>query len=362
MKIIINRNKLHTAVRSVERMVSKNISLPILNTILFKTENGHLRLTATNLEIGIHYSIGAKIEQEGVIAVPARVFSDFIGNVQDEKITLSTDGNILALDSEHYQTKILSMGGEEFPLIPSLYNVVEFVISTEILQQALGSVLDATSLLETRPELTGVFVNVGRTQIIFAATDSFRLSEYIAPVPTPIEKTFILPRATALEMMRLVGEHEGDVRFAVSENQVAMRGEGFELVSRLIDGRYPDYKKIIPEKYHEEVTVGKQELERNVRMASIFSSSISDLLVKVAKGQMMLTAKNSDRGEIAAELPCSGAKNPFEVTVNYRYLLDGLKVITTNDVVVGYTGPGSPLVLRGAGQDRQIYIIMPLRS
>ncbi len=362
MKIIINRNKLQAAIRSVERVIGKNISLPILNTILFKTKGGQLRLTATNLEVGIQYRIGAKIEEEGAIAVPARVFSEFIGNVQDEKITLTTEGNILLVNSEHYQTKILGMGTEEFPLIPSLRATVEFKLPGALIKEALGSVIDATSLLETRPELTGVLVGVGHDRVTFAATDSFRLAEYIAPAATGIEKSFILPRATALEIMRLAGEHEGAVDIAVSENQIAARGEDFELVSRLIDGRYPEYKKIIPEKYVEEITLGKQELERNVRMASIFSSSISDLLIKVNKGQMVVTAKNSDRGEIAAQLPCGGATSAFEVTVNYRYLLDGLKIFTGGDIVMGYTGPGSPLVLKGAGQKHQVYVIMPLRT
>ncbi len=362
MKIIINKNKLQTAVHSVERVVSKNISLPILNTILIKTESGRVKLTATNLEVGIHYFIGAKVEVEGVVAVPARILSEFIGNIQDEKITLSTEGNILLVNSEHYQTRILGMGADEFPLIPILQNTIVFKLDTKILKQALSSVFDATSLLETRPELTGVFVNIERNTIIFAATDSFRLSEFIAPVKTDIEKSFILPRTTALEIIRLASEHEGGITIAVSENQVAVRGEDFELVSRLIDGRYPEYRKIIPEKYLEEITVEKQELERSVRMASIFSSSISDLFVKVSKEQIALTAKNSDRGEINAQLSCKGAKTSFGVSVNYRYLLDGLKVLPTNKIILGYTGPGSPLVLMGAEQKNQVYVIMPLRT
>ncbi len=348
--------------RSVERVVSKNVSLPILNTILIKTEGGRVKLTTTNLEVGIHYFIGAKIEEEGVIAVPARVFSEFIGNIQDEKITLSTERNTLLVNSEHYQTKILGMGAEEFPIIPTLHNAIEFKIPVTVLKQALGSVLDSTSLLETRPELTGVFIAVEPTSLTCAATDSFRLSEYVAAVKTGASKSFILPRTTALEVMRLASEHEGGAEIAVSENQISVRGDDFELISRLIDGRYPEYKKIIPEKYTQEVTVGKQELERAVRMASIFSSSISDLLVKVSKTSMVLTAKNSDRGEIDAQLPCSGTTSPFEVSVNYRYLLDGLKVISAGDVILGYTGPGSPLVVRGAGQDHQLYVIMPLRT
>ena len=249
MKIIINRDKLQTAVRSVERVVSKNISLPVLNTILLKTHGGRVRLTATNLEMGIHFDIGAKVEEEGMIAVPARVFSEFIGNVQDEKITLSTEKNVLMVNSEHYQTKILGMGGEEFPLIPNLQHAIEFTLSANSIRQALGSVLDSTSLLETRPELTGVFVSVNHASVVFAATDSFRLSEYVVSLETSVEKSFILPRATALEIMRLAGEYASEMCIAVSENQVMLRGEDFELVSRLIDGRYPDYKKIIPEKY-----------------------------------------------------------------------------------------------------------------
>ena len=362
MNIIINQNKLRSAINSVERVVSKNISLPILNTILLKTEGGRVRLTATNLEVGIHVTLGAKIEAEGSIAVPARVFSEFVGNIQDEKITLNTEGNVLLVNSEHYQTKILSMGAEDFPLIPTLHNAIEFKIDALIIKQAIGSVLDATSLLETRPELTGVFVSVGNNSVIFAATDSFRLSEFIAPISTSIEKSFIIPRTTALEILRLASEHAGEMTIAIAENQIAARGDDFELVSRLIDGRYPEYRKIIPEKYIEEITIEKQELERGVRMASIFSSSISDLLMKISKEQLALTAKNSDRGEINAQLLCSGAKSAFDVSVNYRYLLDGLKVTPGNKIILGYTGPGSPLVLMSAEQKNQVYVIMPLRT
>ena len=362
MKIIINQNKLQSAVRAAERVVAKNISLPILNTILLKVEGSKVVCTATNLEIGIHHWLGAKVEEPGVLAIPAKIFSDFISTVQDEVITLTSEKNNLLIASERYQTKILCMGPEEFPIIPTLRNKSEFTLSNEQLKTAIAGVLDATSLLETRPELTGVYTRVTAKDVTFAATDSFRLSEYIVKTNTGADTSFIIPRTTALEMMRLAAEHQEPMKIAVSENQISMRGESFELVSRLIDGRYPEYKKVIPDKFTAKITINKQELDRTVRMAGIFSSSISDLLLKVSNGTLQLIAKNSDRGEIAASVPATGVKSPFDASVNYRYLLDGLKVLPTENIVIGYSGQGSPLTLQGEGNDNQVYVIMPLRT
>ena len=362
MNIIINQQKLQTAVRSVERIVSKNISLPILNTILLQTDKGKLKLTTTNLEIGIRYWIDAKIEKEGVLALPARVFSEFINSVQDEKVALVAEKNTLIITSEHYKTQILGMVPDEFPIIPTLHNAVEFSVHSSVLKTALASVLESTSLLETRPELTGVYVHTGASEITFAATDSFRLSECVLKAPIGVSKAFIVPRTTAQEIMRLAGDHNEDIRIAVSENQISARGADFELVSRLIDGRYPDYKKIIPEKFNATVLIAKDEFERSIRMASIFSSSISDVILKTTNNTLQLMAKNSDRGEISATMTIAGGKTPFEVSVNYRYLLDGLKSIPTNTVLIGYTGQGSPLVLKGENRDDFVYVIMPLRT
>src|SRR3989344_5077505 len=363
MNIIINQRKFITAIRAVERIVSKNVSLPILQAILLKTEGGQVKLMATNLEVGIQYRVGAKIEAEGVIAVPARILSDFINTVQDEKLTLSTERDTLFLNSEHYKTQILGMKSDEFPIIPTVKASAEFKISGTLIAGALGSVFDATSLLETRPELSGVYVYAQDTRVTFAATDSFRLSERVVMTVAKIDKSFIIPRTTALEIIRLTADRgDEEVTVAVAENQIALRGSDFELVSRLIDGRYPDHKKIIPEHYASTAVVNKAELERNVRMASIFSSSISDLALKAESGTLHISAKNSDKGEIVSQMPLGKIQTPFTVSVNYRYLLDGLKIIPTENIIIGYTGEGSPLVLKGEGREDQVYIIMPLRQ
>jgi DNA polymerase-3 subunit beta len=362
MIITINQKRLLTALRILERIVSKNVSLPILSTILLKTDNGHLRLSATNLEIGVNYWVGAKIDKEGEVAVPAYVFSDFISNIADEKITITVNKNIASIDSQNYKTQILCMEAKDFPIIPKIKKEAVLKIDGQELKTSLVSVLDSVSLSEARPELGGVFVNVLNNRAEFAATDSFRLSEKITPLKDGVNKAFIVPRNAVIEIVRILENLTGDVTLAVSENQIFMYDDDFEFISRLIDGHYPEYKKVIPEKFISLAVVNKNELEKNVRMASVFSSSISDIKLRTEKDVIEISAKNSDRGEIVSSIGCELKNKPFEVSVNYHYLLDGLKVIPAENVTLEFTGNGSPLVLRGEGQKDQVYIIMPLRS
>jgi DNA polymerase-3 subunit beta len=362
MNITINQKKLLAAVRVVERMVSRNVSLPILGAILLKTDDGRLRLSATNLEVGINYWVGAKVDGDGEIAVPARVFSDFVSNITDEKITVTASKNILTINSEHYKTQILGMEAKDFPIIPKVKKETSFKIDSQVLKISLVSVLDSASFSETRPELGGIYVNVLNDRAEFAATDSFRLSEKITPLKDGINKAVIIPRNTAIEIVRILENLDKEVTLAVSENQIFMYDGDFELVSRLIDGHYPEYKRVIPDKFLALARINKSEFERNVRMASIFSSSISDVKLKAAKDSMEISARNSDRGEIVSCVACELKNKPFEISVNYHYLLDGLQITPTENVILEFAGEGSPLVLKGENQKDQTYVIMPLRS
>ncbi|MEX1064092.1 MAG: DNA polymerase III subunit beta [Candidatus Paceibacterota bacterium] len=362
MNIIINQKRFLTALRVVEKVVSKNTSLPILNTVLLKTDNGSLKLSATNLEIGINYWIGAKVEKDGEVAVPAKIFSDFISNISDEKIKVTSNKNVVSINSEHYKTQILGMDTKDFPIIPKIKKDNSFKINTQVLKNSLANVLDSTSLSETRPELSGVYVNALSNKIEFAATDSFRLSEKLIPLKEGISKSFIIPRNTVIEIIRTVENMDEDINISVSENQIFVHGQDFELISRLIDGRYPEYKKVIPDKFISLVRLEKSEFEKNIRMASVFSSSISDIKLKVSKDTMEISAKNSDRGEITSHMSCDLKSSPFEILVNYHYLLDGLKTIPTGNVIMEFTGDGSPLVIKPEEKKDQTYVIMPLRN
>lgn len=363
MNIIINHQNLNSALRVVEKIVSKNVSLPILNTILLKTENNRLKISATNLEMGIKYWINSKVNKDGEIAVPIRIFSDFINNINDEKINLISDKNIILINSGHYKTQILGLDTKEFPILPKIRNQQEVKIPSKSFRNALLSVLDAVSLSETRPEIAGVFVNIKKDRMELAATDSFRLAEKILPIKSDFEKSIIIPRNTVLELIRICDTVDQELSVSISgDNQFFVLGDDYEFISRLIDGHFPEYKRVIPEKFIFSISVNRGDFERGIRMASVFSSNIFDVKLRVMGGLIQIKAQNSDKGEILADIPCSSKDGSFEISINYHYLLDGLKSIPSDNLVIQYTGDGSPLVLKGEGLKDQTYVIMPLRN
>ncbi len=363
MKITSYTKNLKKALSVVEKIVSKNTSLPILNNILIKTENGRLKISATNLEIGINYLIGTKVDEVGEIAVPARIVSDFINNINEDKIILSTKNNILNIDSEHYKTQILGFDPKDFPIIPKVKGEVFNSINSKILKNSLMAVLDSVALSETRPELAGVFVDFSGNKLIFAATDSFRLTEKITEFSSKENKPLILPRNTVLELIRVSNDTDGNLDIKISENQISFSNNDIELISRLVDGKYPDYRKVIPDKFISKVLVDRESLEKNARLAGLFSSNISDIKLKCLEKKMVIVSKNSEKGEIQTSMECALKNEPFDISVNYNYLIDGLKIIPTDKVVIEFTGQGSPLMLRPDNDDKKLtYLIMPLRS
>lgn len=363
MKITINQKNFKKALSLVEKIVSKNTSLPILNNILLKTDNGRLKISATNLEIGVNYIIGAKIEEVGQIAVPARIISDFVGNILDDKISLATKNNILSINSDRYKTQILGFDAKDFPIIPKIKSKALAVIPTKLIKNSLVTVLDSVAVSETRPELAGVLLDFDNEKIIFAATDSFRLTEKKVDFKNIPKQSFIIPRNTIVELIRITGELEGDLIVNIGDNQISFSNEDFEMVSRIVDGNYPDYKKVIPEKCLSRVLVNRNELDKTIRLAGLFSTNISDVKINCLDGKIAVLAKNSDKGEIETIVDASLKNQPFEVSLNFHYLLDGLKIFDTEKVILEFTGQGSPLVIRPNDDKKDlVYLIMPLRN
>lgn len=363
MIITINQKQLKENLMITEKIISHNLSLPILQNIVLKTEQGRVKIISTNLEIGVNCWLGAKIEEEGEIAIPAKIFTNFINNIESEQITVTTKDNMVLIDAENFKTKIIGFAAKDFPIIPKSKTSPFIYLEADQLYALISSVLESTSLSETRPELAGVLIRFFSSKIESAATDSFRLAEQtIFCEGGQEEQSVIIPKNMAQEILRVLAVKSGKVAVAISENQIFFTIGEVEIVSRLIDGHYPDYKRIFPEKVAAKILLPKEGLEKSIRLASIFTSQIADIKIQANKEGLKVLAKNSDKGEVDLMVPGMLKGEPFKITVNYRYVLDGLKNIFTEKLIMEFTGEDSPLVIKPEGKSNFVYLIMPLRN
>lgn len=363
MKALVHKTRLQRALGFVERVASRNATLPILSNVLLGTENGRIRVSATNLEVGVSSVIGAKVDSEGRVAVPGKTLADFVRNAPGENIVLDLKHNTLSAQAGSYQTTILCFDATEYPLTPKVEGGQQYSVPTATLRQLINSVSDSIASSDSRPELAGAFLRFDQDATVMAATDIFRLAERKAVGQHGTTNSVIVPRGTISELGRILGDVEGDITMRVADNQISFSHEEFEIISRLIDGRYPDYRKVIPERALAKVLVRRNELENAAKVAALFSSSISDIKLECDKQGLRISGKNSSKGEALAGMEANLKGDPFDVSMNFHYFLDGLKAIQTEKVILEFTGKGSPFVMRPDSDEREsVYLIMPLRS
>src|SRR3989338_1388547 len=397
IKIFSLQENLKQGLLLVGHVAGKNINLPILNNILIKAGAGNIRLVATNLEVGIISAVRGKIETEGSFTVNAKIISDCIGLLPNKKIGLEQKGDDLLVDCENYQSKIRGQSAEEFPLIPGVDKKNYFSAQAEEVGRAISQVIFATPLSETRLELSGVLFVFSGDCLTLAATDSYRLAEkkiktkYSASHgATPNksstvhetaldkpngqeEKKIIVPAKTLQELLRVLsvnpdGEAEATsqkIRFYISDNQILFTYGSTELVSRLIEGQYPDYQQIIPTSSKTKVIINRQELIRAVKMASLFSKTgINDVNLDfpLGKNLVVISSVSSQTGENITNLEAVVAGDENSIVVNYRYLLEGLGNIETEMVKIEVIDGNTPCLIRPEQDESYLYIIMPIKQ
>jgi DNA polymerase-3 subunit beta len=363
MEVTVKRSHLTRAAVFTEQVTAKNAALPILSNILFSAGGGKLRLSATNLELGVSVELSAKTSGEGRVAVPGKTFADLVRAAQTEVVTFSVQKNNLTAQAGAYHTQLLCFDPAEYPIIPTITGGVVFSIDAALLGRILASIADSIASSESRPELAGAYLRVHEGTITVAATDSFRLAEAVAPITESVSTAVIIPRATVSQLLRVLPDMDGEVRVRVADNQAVFSCDGVEVISRLIDGKYPDYRKVIPEQSASRVLVARAELENAIRGAALFSSSIFDVKLACTESDLSVSAKNASKGEGSAAISATLKGEPFDIAMNHHYLADGLKTVSSDRVVLEYTGKGSPFVVRAPEKDSgSVYIIMPLRA
>lgn len=364
MKLQVKQEQFSKGVSLVSRVATVRATLPVLANILLKTEGGRLRLTTTDLEVGLTTWIRAKVDTEGAFTVPARLLVDFVSNNTDDQLTLELKGETLAIRSAHHQVTINGIPESEFPLIPAVTGATEFTLPVATVKEMVSQTLFAAATDDTRPVLAGVLFAALESTLTIAATDSYRLAErkitLSAPAASPIRA--IVPHRSLAELQRMLPA-EGDVTFAFMENQVQLTVNDRELVSRLIDGNFPDYQQIIPKKPATTTIVNRSALIDAVRMASFFARDSSNhVKAAVADRAMTISAVSAQLGQSQSTLEIESSGEPLEIAYNAKFLLDVLQVMAGPTLSIEFSGPVAPSLLTDPAIPDAQFIVMPLRT
>lgn len=380
MRFISIQENLKKGLNIVGHVTTKNINLPILNNILLKAENGNIELIATNLEIGVIHKMRGKIEKDGQFTVDSRLITDYVNLLgNDEKVKVEEKDGELKIECGNYKTKIKGESSKDFPLIPIISKKSFYQCAPDDFRKALASVVFSVSGSENRMELTGVLFSFQEGRVSLVATDSYRLAEKTLSIKFLNEdgakidqedQKVIVPAKTIQELLRIlnnwssasIGEEE-KIRIYLSENQILFTIDSIELVSRLINGQYPDYKQVVPTKSKTKATVERLEFLRAVKASALFSrTGINDISLKFVKSKIILSSCSGISGESQIELPCQIDGEENEITVNHRYLVDGLNNIEDDLVEVSVLNGDTPCVLHPKKDKDYLYIVMPIRQ
>lgn len=382
MKFSCTQENLNQILNIVSHIAVKNANLPILSNILIKAENNNLSISATNLEIGINANVRGKIEENGEFTVDARLFASYISLLPKDRIDVELIGDEFKIQCQKQKTKIKGQEGSDFPLIPEISKENPFIVSAEKFKEVIYSVSFAVSTSEIRPEISGVFVGFLKDQMVLTATDSYRLAEIKMPyVENGRKKTeedyteekIIIPVKTLQEVSRILGslkddvssENAENVEIYLEESQIMFVYNGIELVSRLIDGQYPEYTQIIPENFQTKIKVSTTELIKAVKTSSLFAKSgVFDIKLdfKTNPNELLVISSSSQTGENISSLEMEKNTEGEEITLNYKYLLDGLQNINSDYVIFEINDSNNPCVIKPANRSDYLYLIMPIRQ
>ena len=370
MKFICTQENLHRGLQTVSHISGRNATLPILNNVLLRVKDGLIVLNATNLEIGVSAVIRGKIEDQGEFTIQAKLFADFISFLPRENVEVELKDDSFHISCGSQQTIIKGVGTSDFPLIPEIVREKPFVIKTNDLRMGLSQVMFAVMVDESRPEISGVFFSFNNNSLRIAGTDSYRLAEKRLPLQasgSAEEKKAIIPLRTLQELYRILSDNDAveEVAIYLDDNQILFKYGETELISRLVEGQYPDYQQIIPTDQKTKALIKTSELSRIVKAASLFCKpGINDVKLTFlsAKNELIVSSINSAIGENLGRIEVKITGEDNEVVFNYRYLLDGLSNVGADEISLELVSESAPGILKKAGDDSYLYIIMPIRQ
>ncbi|MFH1638830.1 MAG: DNA polymerase III subunit beta [Chloroflexota bacterium] len=373
MKLSCLQENLSRGLGIVGRAVAVRTTLPITNNVLLSADQSSLKLTATNLEMAITCWTGAKVEEEGAITIPARLLTEFISTLPNERvdISLASSSKTLEIRCARFEARISGIDAKDFPPIPAVEEGISTSIEPDTLRQAIAHVVFAAATDESRPVLTGVDAIFDGGQLTLATADGFRLAIYKLPIVKPVaEKTqVIIPSRTLAELNRLMADQKEAVQVMVNpqKGQVLFRLDNAELVSQLVQGTFPQYAQLIPQSYTSRAVVDVAQFLRATKTASIFARDGSGIVrivttpgAELTPGKLVISARSEEVGDNVGEIDAQIEGEEAKIAFNGKYLIDVLGILHEEKVALETSSPSSPGVIRPVGSDNYTHVVMPM--
>ncbi|MFH1141913.1 MAG: DNA polymerase III subunit beta [Chloroflexota bacterium] len=373
MKVSCSQEALGKALNIVGRAVAARSTLPIVTNVLLSAEATQLRLAATNLEIGINYKMPATVEETGAIAIPARLLTELVHSLPNERIDLEVLPHTLTMSVRclRYDARVKGLDARDFPPIPLPTEAVTTVVAAETLKEAIKQVAFAAATDDTRPVLTGVYIKLAEAEMTLAAADGFRLAVLKGPllreVDSPLE--IIVPGRSLSELSRIIEEEERPIEVTVTpaRGQILFHTASVDMFSQLIQGTFPNYSQLIPTSFNSRAVVPTEDFLKATRVAAIFARDASGIVrLQMAPGDeilpahMTISARAEEVGENQGEIDAVVEGEPAKIAFNAKYLTDVLNVLSARQVALETNSPSNPGLLRPVGQDNYVHVIMPM--
>ncbi len=373
MQLSCLQENLSRGLTVVGRAVATRATLPITSNVHISTDQGRLKLVATNLEVAITTWIGADVQEDGEITVPARILTEFVNSLPAERIDVTSTNEPLGigLSCGRFSANVNGMPAADFPPVPTVESGVAGVMDPGELARAINHVAFAAATDESRPVLAGIKVEITGEDYTFAAADGFRLAVYKGKMEgaAPEDLDFIIPARTLQEVSRLLSGQVHPIEFTVTpnKNQAMFRLDNVEIVSQLIQGTFPNYSQLVPSSYGTRAVMGLSELSMATRSAAIFArdgSGIIRLHVNAGEdggeGKLVISSRSEEVGDNESEVDVKVEGEESKIAFNSKYLTDVLEVLESNEVALDTTTPSSPGVLRPVDDDSYVHVVMPM--
>jgi DNA polymerase-3 subunit beta len=366
MKIELNLKKLKDAVLLIDRVAGKHMTLPVLSCILIDVKSNVATFKATNLDIGIEVTVPVKSNEDGNLAVPANIISSFISQTvgDDQIVKIEDSSGNLQITTAKSKGIIKTQQIDDFPSIPRVTDGKEFTLSPEAFLKGLKSVWYSSSVSTVKPELSSVYIYKDDSNLVFAATDSFRLAEKKIKIQNTLNISDILiPFKNIPDIIRVLENIKDPVSVLLNKNLISFSTNSIYLVSRLIDGVFPDYRQIIPKTFNTEVIILKQDLINTLKVSNIFSDKFNQVHLTIdPKAKIFkVQTKNSDIGENSTSVDASLNGDSIEINFNYKYIADCFQSIDADSLSLQFSGNNKPMVIRPVSGDQSfMYLAMPM--